>query len=590
MKVRAFLWSALPSLIACGVDAPLEDLASIEAEVAEWRDQALSPPLESPHPYTNNVRFEREISAPAEATALRLLLEIKTEQSYDFVEVLDGDGTVIQRLSGQTRGYTQEIPGNAAKVRLTSDSSVTDWGFKVEGLRYQVETTAPGPSGSWQTAPGPAASTPNPYPNNANQSWRFEAPGAEEVRVVFSRFDTEARYDFVILSSGAGQEVVRYDGARGAFTSQGVPGSVLNLRFTSDGSVTRPGFAVARFEARFPQSGPPPGPGPGPSSGVGAPCHPQSAPCPAGLLCSPEQNSATGGVCAEASWSSVNVWPQVQTPHPYQNRMSETYPVGLPSWARKAKLIFEGFSLEQGYDFLSVRSGTRELTRYTGSRGTFESVELEAQNLSVQLTTDTSVTAYGFDLRAAKVFGVPRRLVAISLDPRQCNSDRIATDDQSLRQYLLDQGITLYGLKRYTFSTTVCRACSCPTGERIVMLVDAEHAVPVKRLTSHTGVFSISANDVVFDGRLALVSTSPVQCQGNPWQTYCATRSCGPEVDTQIRRWATSLGVRVYASFEMPVSEVTCAACSCATGTDLYLAVHPDDVAKLTTHGFTAHR
>lgn len=588
MKVRAFLWLAL-SPLACGLDAPLEDLASIGAEVAEWRDQALNPPLESPHPYTNNLRFEREVSAPAEATAIRLLLELKTEQGYDFVEVLDGDGALIQRLSGQARGYTSEIPGNSAKVRLVTDSSVTDWGFKIEGLRYQVETSGPAPSGDWRAVPGPSASTPNPYANNANQSWRFEAPGATEVRVVFSRFDTEARYDFVILSNGAGQEVVRYDGARGAFTSQAVPGAVLNLRFTSDGSVTRPGFEVARFEAKFPGN-PGPGPGPGANTGAGAACHPQSAPCPAGLLCSPEQNSATGGVCAEAAWSSVNVWPQIQTPHPYLDRMNETYPVGLPSWARKAKLVFEGFSLEQGYDFLSVRSGTRELTRYTGSRGTFETAEFEAQNLSLQLTTDQSVTAYGFDLRSAKVFGVPRRLVAISLDPRQCNSDRIATDDQSLRQYLADQGITLYGLRRYTFSTTVCRACSCPTGERIVMLVDAEHAVSVKRLTSHTGVFSISANDVVFDGRLALLSASPVQCQGNPWERYCATRSCGPELDTQVRRWATSLGARVYASFEVPVSQVTCSACSCATGTDLYLAVHSDDAAKLTPHGFTAHR
>lgn len=589
MKVRAFLSLALSPVLACGVDAPLEDLGSIEAEVTEWRDQSLNPALESPHPYTNNLRFEREVSAPAEATALRLLLEIKTEQGYDFVEVLDGEGALIQRLSGQARGYTSEIPGSSAKVRLVTDSSVTDWGFKIEGLRYQVESAPPTPSAGWQTVAGPAASTPNPYANNADQSWRFEAPGAQEVRVVFSRFDTEARYDFVILQDAAGREVIRYDGARGAFTSQAVSGAVLNLRFTSDGSVTRPGFAVARFEARFPGS-PNPNPNPGPSTGAGAPCHPQSAPCPAGLLCSPEQNSATGGVCAEAAWSSVNVWPQIQTPHPYLDRMNETYPVGLPSWARKAKLVFEGFALEQGYDFLSVRSGTRELTRFTGSRGTFETAELEAQNLSLRLTTDASVTAYGFDLRAAKVFGVPRRLVAVSLDPRQCNSDRIATDDQSLRQYLESQGITLYGLKRYTFSTTVCRACSCPTGERIVMLVDAEHAVSVKRLSSHTGVFSISANDVVFDGRLALLSTSPVQCQGNPWERYCANQSCGPEIDTQVRRWASSLGVRVYASFEVPVSEVTCAACSCATGTDLYLAVHADDAAKLTPHGFTAHR
>lgn len=590
MKVRAFLRTGLLALSACGMDGALDDLESVEAEVEEWRDQSLAPAIESAHPYTNNLRFERDVQAPAGAIALRLLLDVNTEQGYDFVEVIDKDGTVVQRLSGQTRGYSTELPGDRAKVRLTTDSSVTGWGFKVEGIRYKLDVAAPPPpTGGWQTVPATLPATSSPYKNNENLSWMLSAPGALEVRAVFSRFDTEARYDFVILENGGGLEVARYDGNLGTFTSKEVTGASMKVRFTSDGSVTRAGFQISRFEARF-ASNPPPPPPPGGGAGTGAACHPQSAPCPSGLLCSPEQNSATGGVCAQAAWTPVNVWPAVSTPHPYRDRMSETYSVGLPSWARKAKLQFEGFALEEGYDFLEVRSGTRELARLTGARGTFESAEFDAQNLSLRFTSDGSVTDFGFDLRAAKVLGVPRRLVAISLDPRQCNSDRIATDDLSIRQYLENQGVTLYGMKRYTFSTAVCRACSCPTGERVVMLVDAQDAMTVSRLTSNTGVFSVSSNDVVFSGRLALLSISPVQCGGNLWQSYCANRSCGPEVDTQIRRWADSLGAHVYASFEVPVSEVTCSACSCATGTDLYLAVNSDEVSKFTAHGFYAHR
>ncbi len=92
----------------------------------------------------------------------------------------------------------------------------------------------------------------NPYANNTAQSWLFtsDVAGSTRVRLVFTRFDLEARYDFVIVESAAGVELARYTGALGAFTSEEFEGSSLRIRFVTDGSVTRSGFAISTIDVR----------------------------------------------------------------------------------------------------------------------------------------------------------------------------------------------------------------------------------------------------------------------------------------------------------------------------------------------------
>lgn len=97
-----------------------------------------------------------------------------------------------------------------------------------------------------------AVQSESPYRNDERRAWIFtsDAPGTQQVRLSFARFDLEDGYDFVIIQDAAGNELARYTGRLGPFTSQIFPGSSLRIVFTTDGSVTRPGFAIDRIDAR----------------------------------------------------------------------------------------------------------------------------------------------------------------------------------------------------------------------------------------------------------------------------------------------------------------------------------------------------
>jgi hypothetical protein len=94
--------------------------------------------------------------------------------------------------------------------------------------------------------------TPNPYRNNQRLGWIFtsEVPNTNAVRVHFASFDLEADYDFVIIQNEAGEELARYTGSLGEFTTDAFAGSSLVILFESDVSVTSSGFVIDRIDSR----------------------------------------------------------------------------------------------------------------------------------------------------------------------------------------------------------------------------------------------------------------------------------------------------------------------------------------------------
>ena len=93
---------------------------------------------ESAHPYADYTDQTWTYSGPAEATALNLVFDARTftENGYDFITILDGSGNLVAGpFSGsQLAGAAIRIPGNSARIRLTSDESVTGWGFAVTSI------------------------------------------------------------------------------------------------------------------------------------------------------------------------------------------------------------------------------------------------------------------------------------------------------------------------------------------------------------------------------------------------------------------------------------------------------------------------
>jgi len=95
--------------------------------------------------------------------------------------------------------------------------------------------------------------TPN-YPSNyPNGSAGYIGPtlthaGAKSVRVHFRDFNTERNYDYVRLRNAGGTNIFSYHGSLGAFTSANMVGDTIRPYFQSDGSVTRKGAYIDRFE------------------------------------------------------------------------------------------------------------------------------------------------------------------------------------------------------------------------------------------------------------------------------------------------------------------------------------------------------
>jgi hypothetical protein len=87
----------------------------------------------------------------------------------------------------------------------------------------------------------------HPYANGTDQSWTIEAPDdATQVTLVFDDFHTEGGYDFVNLYDSAGELVHRLSGVHHG-ESFSVVGNHVRIRFTSDGSVRRWGFAISNY-------------------------------------------------------------------------------------------------------------------------------------------------------------------------------------------------------------------------------------------------------------------------------------------------------------------------------------------------------
>jgi hypothetical protein len=102
------------------------------------------------------------------------------------------------------------------------------------------------------TAEAVSVASANPYRNNERREWVYtsETAGADAVRIHFSRFDLESNYDFVTILDPNGVELARFTGALGEFTTPSYAGSSVRIVFSSDGSVTKSGFAIDRVDSR----------------------------------------------------------------------------------------------------------------------------------------------------------------------------------------------------------------------------------------------------------------------------------------------------------------------------------------------------
>lgn len=106
----------------------------------EWVSVDLDEVFESSHPYEDNTSVTREYSVEG-AKYMRLKVrEYDLESGYDFLEVANANGLVIEKISGKGSDYASDyIEGDSMSVTFSSDSSINAWGFLIDQIEVQYE-------------------------------------------------------------------------------------------------------------------------------------------------------------------------------------------------------------------------------------------------------------------------------------------------------------------------------------------------------------------------------------------------------------------------------------------------------------------
>jgi len=90
--------------------------------------------------------------------------------------------------------------------------------------------------------------TSHPYLSDTKQVFEVTQPGATHVRVHFTRFELEKKYDFILIKDKEGRLVISYSGKMGDFWSADVLGDSLRIEFISDFSSQDWGFSIDSLE------------------------------------------------------------------------------------------------------------------------------------------------------------------------------------------------------------------------------------------------------------------------------------------------------------------------------------------------------
>ena len=92
--------------------------------------------MESPHNYPNSCGDFWVYTIPG-AEKLRVTFDARTniEEDFDYLYIFDGAGEQVGKYTGtELAGQTITVPGDTVKLKLVSDGSGNEWGFKVSRI------------------------------------------------------------------------------------------------------------------------------------------------------------------------------------------------------------------------------------------------------------------------------------------------------------------------------------------------------------------------------------------------------------------------------------------------------------------------
>lgn len=103
----------------------------------------------------------------------------------------------------------------------------------------------PNDPANWATV-AVSVSSAHPYKEKTNETYEVRVPGAQQIALYFSKFDTERDYDKVELFDASGKKLASISGKNDDSFSTPIPGEYVKIVFTSDDSVNRYGFDITK--------------------------------------------------------------------------------------------------------------------------------------------------------------------------------------------------------------------------------------------------------------------------------------------------------------------------------------------------------
>ncbi len=105
----------------------------------------------------------------------------------------------------------------------------------------------------------------------------------------------------------------------------------------------------------------------------------------------------------ESQWSTEALREAFESAHPYTNSARITRTISVPG-AKYLRLVVEKLDLENNYDFLTIKDAAGGvLEKLTGKGDGIVTDYVEGDTLSVEFTSDSSQTAWGFSIKEVQI-------------------------------------------------------------------------------------------------------------------------------------------------------------------------------------------
>jgi Proprotein convertase P-domain len=380
--------------------------------------------IESHHPYGNNHDNSWEINAPEGTTSIVIPFNrLETEQSYDFVKIYDGEGTLIHNISGLHNEETFVVQGNYARIALISDYSIDEYGILITEYHYTIDVNHPTDHRPYCGSIG-----------TSSEGWYWG--------------DTEA---LIKLDACADADEPRCEaiGSRseGWYSSTGRIGwdfCHATLRISLMGENCGPSIGFTCYDNLF-------------CAGLPLDTNGGTGVCVQEGQCTIERDCfvQNGNPACQGTWSCQNsqcvamcvddpveegIWSwttfmvqNIESDHPYANEFSNTW---TASWsgATKFKVHFQQYDMENNYDYITYSGRIEDgSVRVTGADQDVWSQEFDGDTFNINMATDYSVTKYGFNVDQVSIYHqLP--LGACNVDS-ECNANEFCHPDRCFSQY-----------------------------------------------------------------------------------------------------------------------------------------------------------